>query len=97
MFIDNDTNEIILHHPLERILKKKLNDPVGPDQLLGTKYSVYKRTIPDCDYSTHTAIDDGFTRVSNHEVVQKWFVRPKTDEELRQDEEARLMKLSMLK
>lgn len=95
MFIDNETSSVILHIPLERILKRKLKAPVGPDQLAGTDYSVYRRTIPDCDYSTHTAIDNGFERIGPNEVKQTWTIRPKTQEELDHDAEMARLKVGI--
>ena len=93
MFINNDTNEIILHHALEKALGKRLVVPVNPDQLEGTNYSVFRRTIPDCDASAHIAVQNGFERIGAHEVVQQWSIRPKTAEELALDAEMMAMKL----
>lgn len=93
MFYDNETHEILLLPQLEIALGKKFKVRVTPEDLIGTKYSVIKRIIPDCDYVLYIPDFNGFDRISEHEVSEKWAIRLKTIQELAIDTEMKALKV----
>lgn len=88
-----ETNEVLLDKQIRQLLTDRvLPTPITSKSLEGTKYAVVRRSVPTCDPEKEVAVQDGYLELGPNEKVINWTKRLKTEEELQQDLEARLMK-----